>query len=89
LCISRLLTTSRYDPYARVMTREQYDHTGMKEVRRSAIEKARRCKSWGLILGTLGRQGNPRILQTLKDLMEEADCTYTLVCPLISPALGQ
>jgi len=42
------------------------------------------CRSWGLILGTLGRQGNPRILQTLKGLMEEAGCSYTLVYPLPS-----
>lgn len=72
----------RYDPYARVMTRELYDHEGMQAARRDAIGKARSCKSWGLVLGTLGRQGNPRILKTLQGLMEEKGLPYTMVQPL-------
>lgn len=46
----------RYDPYARVMIREQYDQLGMRLVRRRAVEAATGSRSWGLILGTLGRQ---------------------------------
>ena len=30
----------RYDPYARVLLREGYDHEGMREARRAAISKA-------------------------------------------------
>ena len=78
------LLACRYDPYARVMTREEYDHEGMQVARQNAIEKARKCKTWGLILGTLGRQGNPRVLKTLQDLMEENKCSYTLVCTLFT-----
>jgi 2-(3-amino-3-carboxypropyl)histidine synthase len=56
----------RYDPYSKKVTRERYDHNRMKEIRRREIEKAARSSeesgpdsvSWGLILGTLGRQGN-------------------------------
>ena len=70
----------RYDPYARVMTREAYDHSGMRAARRAAIERARGCKKWGLVLGTLGRQGNPRILKTLQSMMAERGFTYVLVC---------
>ena len=61
------------------MTREAYDQSGMRAVRRRAIEKARQCHSWGLILGTLGRQGNPRILGHLQSLMQERGCEYTIV----------
>ena len=73
------LDTFRYDPYARLMTREEYDHEGMRAVRQKAIEKARGCQSWGLILGTLGRQGNPRILTTMQELMSERGFSYVTV----------
>lgn len=60
----------RYDPYGRVFTQEAYDQEGMRAARRAAVEKARGAHSWGLVLGTLGRQGNPRILESLKRLLE-------------------
>ncbi|KAE8669934.1 protein ECHIDNA-like [Hibiscus syriacus] len=50
----------RYDPYLGKLFLEEYDHKGMRETRRRAIEKAKGAKSWGIVLGTLGRQGNPR-----------------------------
>ena len=63
------------------MTVETYDHEGMQGVRKQMIQKAKACQRWGLILGTLGRQGNPRILETLKKLLEDRGLTYTLVSP--------
>ena len=56
----------RYDPYSKKVTRERFDHSQMKNIRRSQIEQAVRSireadgrpATWGLILGTLGRQGN-------------------------------
>ncbi|XP_049638439.1 2-(3-amino-3-carboxypropyl)histidine synthase subunit 1 [Suncus etruscus] len=56
----------RYDPYSKVLTREHYDHQQMQANRQEAIATARTAKSWGLILGTLGRQGSPRILEHLE-----------------------
>lgn len=38
----------------------------MKKNRRESINKAKKAKTWGIILGTLGRQGNPRILDLLE-----------------------
>lgn len=35
----------------------------MQANRQEAIATARSAKSWGLILGTLGRQGSPKILE--------------------------
>jgi len=60
----------RYDPYSKVFSREYYDHELMKKNRKYAIEKAVEAETWGLILGTLGRQGNPNILHHLKSKCE-------------------
>lgn len=60
LCI---LCCFRYDPYSKIFTREYYDHDQMHANRRKAIETAREGKKFGLILGTLGRQGSPKVLQ--------------------------
>nr|XP_030717687.1 2-(3-amino-3-carboxypropyl)histidine synthase subunit 1 isoform X2 [Globicephala melas] len=57
---------SRYDPYSKVLSREQYDCQRMQANRQEAIAAARSAKSWGLILGTLGRQGSPKILEHLE-----------------------
>ncbi|KAJ9141424.1 hypothetical protein P3X46_031963 [Hevea brasiliensis] len=51
----------------------------MKETRKRAIERAREAKSWGIVLGTLGRQGNPRILDRLEKKMREKHFSYTVV----------
>lgn len=56
----------RYDPYSKKLTSEGYDHKAMRSLRRDAIEKGRTAKCFGLILGTLGRQGSPIIMQDLK-----------------------
>lgn len=70
----------RYDPYGRVLTEEHYDHKGMRQARRKAIEAARKAKHFGLILGTLGRQGNPRILDHLQGIMQQKGISFTVVC---------
>lgn len=44
------------------MTREYYDHVLMKDTRLKAIEKAKTAQTFGLILGTLGRQGSTKVL---------------------------
>ena len=69
----------RYDPYSKKLTRERYNHTEMQTVRDNAVEMARKSLSvlsqnsastvkegaplWGVILGTLGRQGSFKQLQ--------------------------
>nr|XP_003469582.2 2-(3-amino-3-carboxypropyl)histidine synthase subunit 1 isoform X1 [Cavia porcellus] len=60
----------RYDPYSKVLSREHYDHQHMQAVRQEAIATARSAKSWGLILGTLGRQGSPKILEHLESRLQ-------------------
>lgn len=69
----------RYDPYIGSLFLEEYDHKGMKETRRNAISKAKEAKNWGIVLGTLGRQGNPRILDRLEKKMREKGLAWTVV----------
>lgn len=81
---ARLATTGalrRYDPYGRVLTREEYDQEGMRSVRRRFVQQASRAQQWGVVLGTLGRQGNPRILTHLQSLLASRGLPYTTVRP--------
>lgn len=61
----------QYDPYKKVMTREQYDIDEMLRVRGRAMEQARDARSVGLIMGTLGRQGNRHLVQHLREMIED------------------
>ena len=69
----------RYDPYARVLTREEYDHGGMRKARRAATERAMGAKSWGIVMGTLGRQGNPAVVEHLVRLARDRGLPVTTV----------
>ncbi|XP_054065926.1 2-(3-amino-3-carboxypropyl)histidine synthase subunit 1 isoform X3 [Rissa tridactyla] len=55
-----------YDPYSKVFSQEHYGHERMRRARQDAIATAAGARCWGLILGTLGRQGSPGILQHLE-----------------------
>jgi diphthamide synthase subunit DPH2 len=57
------LPAFRYDPYEKKFTREFYRHEEMRGMRQEAITKARNAQKFGLILGTLGRQGSPSVLE--------------------------
>lgn len=70
------ISAYRYDPYAKVLTLESYDYKQMTQVRSDAIEKCRYSKRFGIILGTLGRQGNPEILNRLTTLLESCGKEY-------------
>ena len=59
----------RYDPYGKVLTYEQYETEKMKEIRLGAINRARAGNTFGLILGTLGRQGSPPIFRRIQKLL--------------------
>ncbi|KAG1222971.1 hypothetical protein G6F68_020482 [Rhizopus microsporus] len=43
----------------------------MHSLRKHAISTSRAAKKYGLILGTLGRQGKPQILEYLEQLIKE------------------
>ena len=69
----------RYDPYSKVFSEEFYDFDKMHENRRKAIVEASSAKTFGIILGTLGRQGSPKVLEHLKGRIEECGRKYVTV----------
>lgn len=69
----------RYDPYSRKLTREIYDHKEMHDLRNDAINTARRAKKWGLILGSLGRQGNPHTMGMIEKILDEKELPYIII----------
>jgi len=68
------VTALRYNPYDRELTREGYDTDKLLTTRWSEIETARPVKKWGIVLGTLGRQGSPAILKRIQALLLERGC---------------
>lgn len=70
------LPAYRYDPYSRKLTRERYEHEEMHDLRRQAIKSARTAKKWGLILGSLGRQGNPHTMTMIENLLREQNTPF-------------
>ena len=87
------LLTYRYNPYDNKLTFERYNHETMYSMRKSVINKAKKITymqrnensdsvnhvKWGIILGTLGRQGNPNILNRLCDIMDKKHIEYNIV----------
>lgn len=51
----------------------------MTRLRFAEVEKARSCKHWGIILGTLGRQGNIKLLERLQALLKQRHLEYDVV----------
>ncbi|OMJ16277.1 Diphthamide biosynthesis protein 1 [Smittium culicis] len=68
-----------YDPYTNKLTREKYNHEEMFQVRKEAIEKGKKATKYGLILGTLGRQGSNTVLDNLELKLKAANKEYVIV----------
>lgn len=69
-----LVPAFRYDPYTKQLTRELYEHDEMRKLRGQAVKQAKDSLNvkkgekghgdiWAVVLGTLGRQGNLRVLR--------------------------
>ncbi|KAK9455877.1 putative diphthamide synthesis protein-domain-containing protein [Dipodascopsis uninucleata] len=69
----------RYDPYSRKFTKEEYEHDEMLSIRREAIDAARGAQHVGIILGTLGRQGNYATFEKIREYLLTRDIDYTLI----------
>ena len=72
------LKAFRYDPYGKTISVEGYDTEKMKRIRLSKIQEASSAQTFGVILGTLGRQGSPKIFDRLRALLK----TYGRKCVL-------
>lgn len=73
------LKAFRYDPYVKTLTEEEYDQEGMRSARQIAVQAAMKADKWGLVLGTLGRQGNPAILERLQTLLQKKGRSFVTV----------
>ncbi|PHH66432.1 hypothetical protein CDD81_7487 [Ophiocordyceps australis] len=81
------LPAYRYDPYSRRLTRETYNHDDMSSMRLEAVRQARTARRWGLILGSLGRQGNPHTMALIERRLADAAIPYvSLLLSEIFPA---
>ncbi len=69
----------RYNPYDKRFSREAYDITLMKSTRLSEINRAKSAQRWGVVLGTLGRQGNSSILARIETLLRKRSCDYIVL----------
>jgi 2-(3-amino-3-carboxypropyl)histidine synthase len=77
----------RYDPYSKVLTQETYQHDQMHALRRLAIAQSTKAKVFGIIMGTLGRQGNPAILTRIQTLLQQHSRTsFVMLASEITPA---
>jgi 2-(3-amino-3-carboxypropyl)histidine synthase len=76
----------RYDPYSKTLTEETYDYDMMKNLRQESIQKALGGTKFGIILGTLGRQGNPAILKRVRELLaKNGKKSFVMLLSEISP----
>nr|NVI70994.1 putative diphthamide biosynthesis protein 1 [Cucujiformia] len=57
----------RYDPYSKEFTKEYYDHDLMNSIRKESVDKCVNAKNVGIIMGTLGRQGNINVVEHIRD----------------------
>jgi 2-(3-amino-3-carboxypropyl)histidine synthase len=75
------LRALRYDPYSKTLTEEFYENEKMKSIRLSAIRRAMdpSVRTYGIILGTLGRQGNPAILGHIRSLLKKHNKKYFIL----------
>ena len=62
-----------------LLLREQYDHKEMQDVRSMEIMRASQAKTIGLILGTIGRQGNPCILEDMQAKLDKCGLNHIVV----------
>lgn len=63
----------KYDPYSRCLTKEYYDHEEMQQTRKKYIADAQSARTFGVIMGTLGRQGSPKVVEYLRERLEKVD----------------
>ena len=57
------MLSCRYDPYNKSFTREYLDHEQMLRDRDVAMAAAAAAGTVGIVLGTLGRQGSPDLVE--------------------------
>nr|NVI70960.1 putative diphthamide biosynthesis protein 1 [Cucujiformia] len=65
------LEAYRYDPYEKAFTKEYYRNDEMNSIRKSCVDESSKAESFGVIMGTLGRQGNPNVVEHLRQRLKQ------------------
>lgn len=73
------LRAFRYDPYEKKFTEEFYDYKNMMRIRADNVSVAKLANKFGLILGTLGHQGSPKVMLTLKESLTRLNKVSVIV----------
>ncbi|KAF2901160.1 hypothetical protein ILUMI_05036 [Ignelater luminosus] len=73
------LEAYRYDPYSKKFTREYYEHEEMQAIRRKSINDAKYAGRFGIIMGTLGRQGNPKVVHHMEKRLQSCNKQTTVI----------
>jgi 2-(3-amino-3-carboxypropyl)histidine synthase len=61
------------------LTEEAYEHAQMHEIRHQEIVRARAAQKWGVVFGTLGRQGNQGLLKEIEGLLKKHHKPYFVI----------
>ncbi|CAL1301444.1 unnamed protein product [Larinioides sclopetarius] len=69
----------RYNPYDKKITREYYDYDKMTQIRLKEVQLAASCQKFGVILGTLGRQGSPKVLDYIQSVLKQGNKCHVIV----------
>ncbi|CAG7837340.1 unnamed protein product [Allacma fusca] len=82
----------RYDPYNKTLTLEQFDHEALHKARGKELgmlQSSSKRLTIGIILGTLGRQGNPKPLEHVyQQLAKKHSCFVVLMSEVIPAKLN-
>nr|NVI70969.1 putative diphthamide biosynthesis protein 1 [Cucujiformia] len=60
------INSYRYDPYKKEFTQEYYEHNLMNTIRKKCVDDSISSGKFGVIMGTLGRQGNSSVVEHLR-----------------------
>nr|MBE5724738.1 putative diphthamide biosynthesis protein 1 [Cucujiformia] len=61
----------RYDPYEKKLTKEYYDNKQMNMIRKAFVDEGSKAAKFGIILGTLGRQGSVSVSEYIKKSLDD------------------
>lgn len=73
------LNALQYDPYKKQLTSESYSTDEMRTLRHAAVEAGKAATSFAIIMGTLGRQGHPRVVDRIIELAKKQNKHITLL----------
>jgi 2-(3-amino-3-carboxypropyl)histidine synthase len=72
-------TFLKYDPYTQVCSRETLDFGALRQSRLESMERAKNASQWGVLVGAIGRQGNPAIADGIVRVLRQRDIPHVVV----------